>query len=380
MKQPKVYILGAKRTPLANFQGELKSLTATDLGARAIAGALDHANLTPDEIDGVLMGCVLPAGVGQAPARQAAIKAGLPPSCGCTTINKVCGSAMQSTILAYDSIRAGSANVMIAGGMESMTNAPYLLPKARQGYRLGHQQVLDHMFVDGLEDAYDSGKLMGQFAENCATKYAFSREAQDAFTAQSLTRAQAADFNAEITPMGEITTDEGPRTLTADKIASLRPVFASDGTITAANASSISDGAAALVLAAGDTSTTKPIAQIIGHANHAQTPEWFTTAPIGAIQSLLTKTGWSVQDVDLFEINEAFAVVTLAAIKELALDADKVNVNGGACVLGHPLGATGARIIVTLINALRQRKLKRGVAALCIGGGEATAIAIELCE
>ena len=388
-----IVISGIARTPMGGFQGTLSAASAVQLGAAAIGGALESSNLTGDAIDEVVMGCVLPAGLGQAPARQAALAAGLPLTTGCTTVNKMCGSGMKAAMLAHDLLQAGSNKVMLAGGFESMSNAPYLLPKARSGMRMGHAQALDHMFLDGLEDAYDKGKLMGVFAENTADKYGFTREQQDSFAITSLQRAQRAiesgDFADEITPValqtrkGEVTvdTDEQPFNANIGKIPQLRPAFRADGTVTAANSSSISDGAAALVLM-GESEAEKralnPLAVIRAHATHAQAPAWFTTAPVAAIEKVLAATGWSVDDVDLFEINEAFAVVTMAAMTDLGLDHARVNVNGGACALGHPIGASGARIIVTLIAALQHRGLHKGVAALCIGGGEATAIAIEL--
>jgi acetyl-CoA C-acetyltransferase len=388
-----IFITGIARTPMGGFQGALSAATAVQLGAAAIGGALDSSKLPGDAIDEVVMGCVLPAGLGQAPARQAALGAGLPLTTGCTTVNKMCGSGMKATMFAYDSLKAGSNRVMLAGGLESMSNAPYLLLKARTGMRMGHGQALDHMFLDGLEDAYDKGKLMGVFAENTADKYGFTREQQDAFAITSLQRAQRAiesgDFAGEIAPVvmqtrkGEVTvdTDEQPFNADIDKIPELRPAFRSDGTVTAANSSSISDGAAAMVLMGESEAVNRalnPLAVIRAHATHAQEPAWFTTAPVAAIEKVLAAAGWSVDDVDLFEINEAFAVVTMAAMTDLGLDHAKVNVNGGACALGHPIGASGARIIVTLIAALQRRGLRKGVAALCIGGGEATAIAIEL--
>ena len=388
-----IVITGIARTPMGGFQGALSDATAVQLGAAAIAAALTRSGLQGDAIDEVLMGCVLPAGLGQAPARQAALGAGLPLSVGCTTINKMCGSGMKATMLAHDLLKAGSNRVMLAGGLESMSNSPYLLPKARGGMRMGHAQALDHMFFDGLEDAYDKGKLMGVFAQNTADKYGFTREQQDIFAITSLQRAQRAiadgDFAQEITPVtlqtrkGEIVidTDEQPLNANIEKIPQLRPAFRADGTVTAANSSSISDGAAALVLmgaSEAEKRVLEPLAVIRAHATHAQEPAWFTTAPVAAINKVLDAAGWSADDVDLFEINEAFAVVTMAAMSDLALDHAKVNVNGGACALGHPIGASGARIIVTLISALQRRGLKKGVAALCIGGGEATAIAIEL--
>jgi acetyl-CoA C-acetyltransferase len=388
-----IVITGIARTPMGGFQGALLGATAVQLGAAAIGAALTRSGVQGDAIDEVLMGCVLPAGLGQAPARQAALGAGLPLSVGCTTVNKMCGSGMKAVMLAHDLLKAGSNRVMLAGGLESMSNSPYLLPKARGGMRMGHAQALDHMFFDGLEDAYDKGKLMGVFAQNTADKYGFTREQQDSFAITSLQRAQRAiadgDFAQEITPVtlqtrkGEkvIDTDEQPFNANIEKIPQLRPAFRADGTVTAANSSSISDGAAALVLMAGSEAEKRalePLAVIRAHATHAQEPAWFTTAPVAAINKVLDAAGWSADEVDLFEINEAFAVVTMAAMSDLGLDHAKVNVNGGACALGHPIGASGARIIVTLISALQRRGLKKGVAALCIGGGEATAIAIEL--
>lgn len=391
-----VVIVSVARTPLGGFQGELSSLTTPQLGAIAIKAAVERARLAPEQVQEVIMGCVLPAGLGQAPARQAVLGAGLPLSAGCTTINKVCGSGMKATMLAHDLILAGSNEVMVAGGMESMSNAPYLLSKARGGYRLGHGQMFDHMFLDGLEDSYskeNKGRLMGTFAEDCASHFSFSRQAQDEFAIASTTRAQAAinngDFTWEVAPVtvpgrkGDVLVDKDEQPLKAqiDKIPGLKPAFKKDGTVTPANSSSISDGAAALVLmrrSTADKLGLKPVATIVGHATHAQEPQWFTTAPVGAMQKVLAKAGWSTDDVDLWEINEAFAVVTMAAMHEMKLPHDKVNVNGGACSLGHPIGASGARILVTLIGALRKRGLKRGVASLCIGGGEATAMAIEV--
>jgi acetyl-CoA C-acetyltransferase len=392
-----IVIVSAARTPMGGFQGELASLTAPQLGAAAIRAALERAGLNAEQVQEVIMGCVLPAGLGQAPARQAALGAGLPLAAGCTTINKVCGSGMKATMLAHDLLLAGSNEVMVAGGMESMSNAPYLLPKARGGYRLGHGQVLDHMFFDGLEDRYSEetkGRLMGTFAEECAGHYSFSREAQDAFAMASTTRAQQAIkdglFKWEVAPVtvsgrkGDVVVenDEQPLKAQPEKIPTLKPAFSKTGTVTAANSSSISDGAAALVLmrrSTADKLGLKPLATILAHATHAQEPKWFTTAPVGAMQKVLDKAGWQVGDVDLWEINEAFAVVTMAAMKEMNLPHDKVNVHGGACALGHPIGASGARIIVSLLGALRQYGKKRGVASLCIGGGEATALAVELC-
>jgi len=393
MDNDPVVIVGAARTPMGGFQGDFASLAASDLGAAAIKAAVERAGIKPDTIDKAIMGCVLPAGQGQAPARQAALKAGLPISVGCTTVNKMCGSAMEATMLAHDALLAGSADIIVAGGMESMSNAPYLLPKSRSGYRMGHQQVIDSMFFDGLEDAYDKGRLMGTFAEDCASKYEFTREEQDAFATSSLSRALAANedgtFAWEITPVtvpgrkGDVVIDkdEQPAKAQPAKIPTLKPAFRKEGTVTAANSSSISDGAAALVLmrrSHAERLGLQPIAVIVAHATHAQEPAWFSTAPVGAIEKLYRKTGWTSKDVDLFEINEAFAVVTMAAMKEHELPRDNVNVHGGACALGHPIGASGARIIVTLLGALRAQHKKRGVAALCIGGGEATAIGIEL--
>ena len=387
-----IVIVGAARTAMGGFQGDLAPLTAPQLGAAAITGALEGAGMAAGDVDEVLLGCVLPAGQGQAPARQASFGAGIPESVGCTTVNKMCGSGMKTAMLAHDLIAAGSAKAIVAGGMESMTNAPYLLPKARGGFRMGHGQVVDSMFLDGLEDAYDRGRLMGTYAEDTARHYQFTREAQDAFAIRSLKRAQTASGDGtaarEIVPVtvktrkGEATVDldEQPRRANLDKIPTLKPAFRDGGTVTAANASSISDGAAALALmtrSEADTRGLTPRAVVRGHATHAQAPAWFTTAPIGAINLLMEKVGWSTDEVDLFEINEAFAVVTMAAMRDLDLPADKVNVHGGACALGHPIGASGARILVTLINALETYDLKRGVAALCIGGGEATAIAVE---
>ncbi|TMH69638.1 MAG: acetyl-CoA C-acyltransferase [Betaproteobacteria bacterium] len=393
MQSDPIVIVSAARTPMGAFQGELKSFTAPELGAAAIRAAVERAKIGADEVQEVLMGCVLPAGQGQAPARQASLGAGLPLGTGCTTVNKMCGSGMKAAMLAHDILATGNADVIVAGGMESMTNAPYLLPKARAGLRMGHGQIIDHMFYDGLEDAYDKGRLMGSFAEDCAQKYAFSREAQDQFAIASLTRAQQANkqgwFAWETTPIAIkagkeekfIETDEQPFKANMEKIPTLRPAFRKDGTVTAANSSSISDGAAALVLMRRSTAERRglaPLAMVIGQSTHAQEPGWFTTAPVGAIAKLFERTGWRASEVDLFEINEAFAVVTMAAMKEHGLPHDKVNVHGGACALGHPIGASGARILVTLIGALRKYGLKRGVASLCIGGGEATAMALEL--
>ena len=393
MSQDPIVIVSAARTPMGAFQGELKGFAAPELGAAAIRAAVERAKLKPEDVQEVLMGCVLPAGQGQAPARQASLGAGLPLAAGCTTVNKMCGSGMKAAMLAHDELLAGSVEVIVAGGMESMTNAPYLLPKARGGLRMGHGQVLDHMFYDGLEDAYDKGRLMGTFAEDCASKYQFSREAQDAFAITSLKRAQQANkegwFAWETTPIAIkagkeqrfVETDEQPFKANLEKIPGLKPAFRKDGTVTAANSSSISDGAAALVMMRRSSAERRglaPLAVVMGQATHAQEPGWFTTAPVGAMRKLFDRTGWNAKDVDLFEINEAFAVVTMAAMKEHGLPHDKVNVHGGACALGHPIGASGARIVVTLIGALRKYGLKRGVASLCIGGGEATAMAVEL--
>ena len=390
--QDPIAIASAARTPMGGFQGDLKETNAPALGAAAIGAALERAGLPGEEVDEVIMGCVLPAGQGQAPARQASLGAGIPLSVGCTTINKMCGSGMKAAMLAHDLIAAGANRVMVAGGMESMSNAPYLLPKARGGYRMGHGQVLDHMFVDGLEDVYDKGRLMGTFAEDTAQHYQFTREAQDEFAITSLERARKANedgtFAAETVPVtlktrkGEsrVERDEQPFTADTAKIPKLRPAFREGGTVTAANSSSISDGGAALLLMPASEAEGRgiaPRAAIRGHATHAQEPAWFTTAPIEAIRKVLDKVGWQASEVDLFEINEAFAVVTMAAMRDLDLPHDKVNVHGGACALGHPVGASGARIIVTLLGALEKYDLKRGVAALCIGGGEATAVAVE---
>jgi acetyl-CoA C-acetyltransferase len=393
MEKDPVVIVGLARTPMGAFQGELKSFAAPELGAAAIRAAVERAKVRPEEVQEVIMGCVLPAGQGQAPARQASLGAGLPLGTGCTTINKMCGSGMKAAMFAHDVLLTEKNHILVAGGMESMTNAPYLLPKARAGLRMGHGQVIDHMFYDGLEDAYDKGRLMGTFAEECASKYQFSREAQDAFAISSLTRAQNANkdgsFAWELTPLAIkvgkdekfIEMDEQPFKANLAKIPTLKPAFRKDGTVTAANSSSISDGAAALVMMRRSTADKRglaPLAVVVGHSTHAQEPAWFTTAPVAAIQKLLEKTQWKTNDVDLYEINEAFAVVTMAAMKEHNLPHEKVNVHGGACALGHPIGASGARILVSLIGALRKRGGKRGVASLCIGGGEATAMAIEL--
>ncbi|NKJ92740.1 acetyl-CoA C-acyltransferase [Rhizobium leguminosarum bv. viciae] len=390
--QDPIVIVGAARTPIGGFQGELKEATAPELGATAIRAALQRSRIAAEAIEEVVFGCVLPAGQGQAPARQAAIHAGLPFATAASTVNKMCGSGMKAVMMAHDLIAAGSASVAIAGGMESMTNAPYLLDKARGGYRLGHGRVVDHMFLDGLEDAYDKGRLMGSFAEDCAEAYQFTREAQDNYAIASLTRAQKAIaegcFESEIVPVtvksGKAeqvaSRDEQPGKAKLDKIPTLNPAFREGGTVTAANSSSISDGAAALVLmrrSEAEHRGLKPLATILGHATHSQAPNLFATAPIGALQKLSDRTGLPLSEVDLFEINEAFAVVAMAAMRDLNLPHEKVNVHGGACALGHPIGASGARILVTLLAALERYDLKRGMAALCIGGGEATAVAIE---
>jgi acetyl-CoA C-acetyltransferase len=392
MADSEIVILSGARTPMGAFQGELSSKSAPELGAAAISAAIERAELVPQQIEETLMGNVLPAGVGQAPARQASRFAGLPDSVPCTTISKVCGSGMKAVMIGADQLAAGRANIVVAGGMESMTNAPYLLPKARGGYRLGHGEIKDHMFLDGLEDAYEH-KLMGTYAEDAARHYQFTRADQDAYATESLLRAKRAQtdgsFAAEIVGVkisgkggeSEVTTDEQPRRADPAKIPTLKPAFAKDGTVTAANSSSISDGAAALVLARGDFASKhglKPHARIVAQASHAAEPRWFTTAPIGAIEKVLAHAGWNKDEVDLFEINEAFAAVAMIAMRDLSLPHEKVNVNGGACALGHPIGASGARIIVTLLNALERRGLKRGIAALCIGGGEATAVAVEM--
>ena len=388
-----IVILGAARTPMGAFQGDFAALAAHDLGGAAIKAAVERAGGAPDQVGEVLFGNCLMAGQGQAPARQAAFKGGLPQSAGAVTLSKMCGSGMKAAMFAHDMLLAGSHDVVVAGGMESMTNAPYLLQKGRGGYRMGHDRIFDHMMLDGLEDAYEPGRSMGTFGEDCAAKYNFTREQQDTFAIASVQRAQAATtsgaFAAEITPVtvknrsGEtvVSIDEGPGKARLDKIPTLKPAFKKDGTITAASSSSINDGAAALVMARASTAAqlgAKPLARIVAHTTHAQAPNWFATAPVGAVQKLLAKTGWSVQDVDLWEINEAFAVVPMALMAELSIPHAIVNVNGGACALGHPIGASGARIMVTLVHALQARGLKRGVATLCIGGGEATALAVEL--
>ncbi|KUJ85382.1 acetyl-CoA acetyltransferase [Ruegeria marisrubri] len=385
-----VVIAGAARTPMGGFQGMFEGVSAAELGGTAIRAALEGAGATT--VDELLVGCVLPAGQGQAPARQAGFAGGLGEEVPATTLNKMCGSGMKAAMMAFDQIALGHADTMIAGGMESMTNAPYLLPKMRGGARIGHSQVIDHMFLDGLEDAYDKGRLMGTFAEDCAETYQFTREAQDEYALQSLSNALSAQetgaFDGEISPVavktrkGEVIcdADEQPKSARPEKIPTLKPAFRKDGTVTAANSSSISDGAAALVLASADAAEAQGLnvrARIVGHASHAQAPGLFTTAPVPAARKLLERIGWSKDDVDLWEINEAFAVVPMAFMREMGLPRDKVNVNGGACALGHPIGASGARIMVTLLNALEKRGLKRGVAAICIGGGEGTAIAIE---
>jgi acetyl-CoA C-acetyltransferase len=387
-----IVIAVAVRTPLGRFQGDLAPVTAPGLGAHVIRAALERAALAPERVNEVLMGCVLPAGQGQAPARQAMRGAGLPDQVGATTINKVCGSGMKAVMLAHDLIRAGSADIVVAGGMESMSNAPYLLAKARGGYRVGHDRIFDHMMMDGLEDAYETGRPMGDFGEAAAQAYQFTRADQDAFAIETLTRARAAiqdgAFKAEIAPVrisvkgGErlVEADEHPMKVSPEKIPNLQPAFRADGTITAASASANADGAAALILtrrSQAERDGLPILAEIKAHATHAQEPAWYTTTPIPAIRKLLDKVGWRVGDVDLFEINEAFAVVAMAAAKDLGIERDRLNVNGGACALGHPIGATGARLIVTLLHALEHRGLKRGIAALCIGGGEATAVAIE---
>ena len=393
MSNDPIVIVSAARTPMGGFQGELKGFAAPELGAAAIRAAVERAKIKPEQVEEVIMGCVLPAGQGQAPARQASLGGGLPLATGCTTINKMCGSGMKAAMLAHDLLAAGTNGIMVAGGMESMTNAPYLLPKARAGLRMGHHQVIDHMFFDGLEDAYDKGRLMGTFAEECAGTYAFTREAQDHFAITSLQRAQKANkegwFAWETTPLAIkvgkdekfIENDEQPFKANLEKIPTLKPAFRKDGTVTAANSSSISDGAAAVVMMRRSTAEKlglAPLAVVVAHSTHAQAPALFTTAPVGAIRKLYERTGWQAKDVDLYEINEAFAVVAMAAMKEHGLPHEKVNVHGGACALGHPIGASGARIMVTLIGALRKYGGKRGIASLCIGGGEATAVALEL--
>jgi len=392
-KTDPIVIVGAARTPMGGLLGDLASMTAPQLGAEALGAAVSRAGLKPDDIENVVMGCVLPAGQGQAPARQAALGAGLPKSAGSTTVNKMCGSGMQAIMFAHDMLAGGSFDVMAAGGMESMTNAPYLLPRARGGYRLGHDRVMDHMFLDGLEDAYDRGRLMGTFAEDAAQSYQFSRGEQDAYALASLERALKAgkdgSFSAEIAPVrvrtrkGEtlVSIDEQPAKAQPEKIPTLKPAFREGGTVTPANSASISDGAAAVVLmrrSAAEERGLTPLATIVGHATHAATPALFPTAPVGSINRLLDRIGWSAKDVDLWEVNEAFAVVAMIAMRDLGIPHDKINVHGGACALGHPIGASGARIVVTLLGALRKYGLKRGVASLCIGGGEGTALAVEV--
>lgn len=392
MNKDSIVIVSAARTAMGGFLGDFREMSAAQLGAAASLAALERAGIAGDAVDEVIMGCVLQAGQGQAPARQAALGAGLPQSVVCSTVNKMCGSGMKAVMLGHDLLRAGSADVVLAGGMESMSNAPYLLERARGGYRMGHGKVLDHMFLDGLEDAYDKGRLMGTFAEDCAQAYGFTREQQDAFAIASLTRAQKAmregRFAAEIVPVQArcgrewmtVSEDEQPPKARMDKIPGLKPAFREGGTVTAANASSISDGAAALLLMRleeADKRGLQPLARIAGHASFAHAPNLFTTAPVGSIQRLLARTGWSLGEVDLFEVNEAFAVVPMVAMRDLDIPHDKLNVHGGACALGHPIGASGARVLVTLLNALGQYGLKRGVASLCIGGGEATAVAVE---
>ncbi len=387
-----VVIVGAARTPMGGFQGELAGATAPELGAVAIRAALERAGVAPEQVDEVQMGCVLPAGLGQAPARQAALGAGLPESVPCTTLNKMCGSGMKTAMVAHDALCAGPQRVIVAGGMESMTNAPYLLPKMRAGARLGHAEVKDHMFLDGLEDAYDTGRLMGTFAEDCAEHYQFTREAQDEYALRSLDRALKAGeggaFRTEIAPVtvsgrkGDtvVAEDEQPKTARPDKIPQLKPAFRKGGTVTPANSSSISDGAAALVLmrqSDAEAAGLTPLARVLGHASHAQAPGWFTTAPVPAMRSLMERIGWRRDDVDLWEVNEAFAVVPMAAEREIGFDRERLNVNGGACALGHPIGASGARIVVTLLHALAEAGLTRGMAGICIGGGEGTALAVE---
>ncbi len=388
-----IVIVSAARTPMGSFQGDFSTLAAHDLGAAAIRAAVERAGIAPDAVNEVLFGNVLPAGQGQAPARQAALKAGLPISAGAVTLSKICGSGMRSAMFGHDMLLSGSADVLVTGGMESMTNAPYLLQKGRGGYRIGHDRIFDHMMLDGLEDAYEAGRSMGTFGEDCAAKFGFTREQQDAYAIASVTRAQNAirsgGFAAEITPVtvkgraGDtvISIDEGPGRIKLDKITSLKPAFKKDGTITAASSSSINDGAAAMVLMRESTAAKlgcKPLARLVAHAVHAQEPAWFATAPVGSVRKVLARAGWTVGDVDLWEVNEAFAVVAMALMHDLNLSHEVVNVNGGACALGHPIGASGARIMVTLMYALQARGLKKGVATLCIGGGEATAVALEI--
>ena len=394
MNKEQVVITGMARTPMGSFQGSLSSEKAPDLGSIAIKGAIKRANIKPEDIDDVVMGCVLPAGMGQAPARQAAIGAGIPNTSGATTINKMCGSGMRAAMIATDQLLAGSSLISLAGGIESMSNAPYILPKVRDGLRMGHGKVQDHMFIDGLEDAYEPGRLMGSYAEATAEAYQFTREEQDNFAIRSLKRAKKANedgsFDEEMVPVTiktrkgsiEITKDEQPFNADINKIPNLKPAFSKDGTVTAANSSSISDGAAALVMMTmqeAEKKNSKPLAKIVAHATNSHDPAWFTTAPIGAIQKVLDKAAWDIKDVGLFEINEAFAVVPMAAMKDLSISPDMVNVHGGACALGHPVGTSGARIMATLISAMHKYKVDKGIASLCIGGGEATAIALERC-
>jgi len=392
MSTSEVVILSARRTPIGAFLGALSPLTAVQLGSAAIKAAVESAGIRPAEVQEVIMGCVLPAGLGQAPARQAALGAGVPIGVPATTINKMCGSGLKAVMMAADQIRSGTADIVLAGGCESMSNAPYLLPKARSGYRMGHGELIDHMFYDGLQSPFD-GKAMGCFADSTASKYNFTRAQQDAFATESVKRAmqalQGGEFDVEVTPLtvksrkGEtlIPRDETPGTCDVSKIATMKPAFNKDGTVTAASSSSIADGAAALVLMSAQTAASrglKPLARVLAYASHAQEPEWFTTAPVGAIRKVLTQLGWKPHDADLYEINEAFAVVTMAAMRDIDIDHARVNVNGGACALGHPIGATGARILTTLVHALRRRGGKRGIASLCIGGGEAVALGLEL--
>lgn len=388
MEDP-IVIAGAARTPMGGFQGELSAATAPELGGVALSAALERAGVSASDVDELLMGCVLPAGQGQAPARQAGFAAGLGENVPATTLNKMCGSGMKAAMMAYDQLALGNGNIVLAGGMESMSNAPYLLPTMRGGARLGHGTAIDHMFLDGLEDAYDKGRLMGTFAEDCAEHFQFTRDAQDAYALASLAAAQAADFTTELAPVtvktrrGEafVDSDEQPRNARPEKIPHLKPAFRKDGTVTAANSSSISDGAAGLVMTRASVAETKNLnvmAKVMGHASHAQAPGWFTTAPVPAAQKLVSRLGWDIDEIDLFEVNEAFAVVPMAFMRELGIPRDKVNVNGGACALGHPIGASGARILVTLLHALKSRGLKRGIAAICIGGGEGTAMAVEM--
>ena len=394
MNKEQVVITGMARTPMGSFQGSLSSEKAPDLGSIAIKGAIKRANIKPEDIDDVVMGCVLPAGMGQAPARQAAIGAGIPNTSGATTINKMCGSGMRAAMIATDQLLAGSSLISLAGGIESMSNAPYILPKVRDGLRMGQGKVQDHMFIDGLEDAYEPGRLMGSYAEATAEAYQFTREEQDNFAIRSLKRAKKANedgsFDEEMVPVTiktrkgsiEITKDEQPFNADNNKIPNLKPAFSKDGTVTAANSSSISDGAAALVMMTmqeAEKKNSKPLAKIVAHATNSHDPAWFTTAPIGAIQKVLDKAAWDIKDVGLFEINEAFAVVPMAAMKDLSISPDIVNVHGGACALGHPVGTSGARIMATLISAMHKYKVDKGIASLCIGGGEATAIALERC-